>query len=437
MGNESASVRQHQSSYIHTLPKKHEAAIVSDDLLTNLQTKWLSEVSLRPIVIRNKLFTMKSINTNNDTNIKLQKYISKYGKLIIHHCAIQLVLTDGSNKPQTYIIFPHYNQIISDLCENGEQNIIKNNITQRISCGVARYIWDDNKPEKEEKKEEQDIEEKKGDVDEESQQDQMFLDALSSENVTIYGNNYGYIDVATAGKSRNDIDITLTSDGVYEITKIVKDRKDKHHLAEECGLSVEQAERCIEYYDEDGDGTLNESEFQDLKEQIIRYHSSSRDCTVRDNDKQNMFDTRVYQRDIKIKLGCEGIYDELLFENEEFMAQCILPKELLWIICKEYIGKDIPHHNVMDFRISRPDIKCRDKVKEYDLVCHKLRDDGRKTERIVFNTGINVFGKYFNSKTIIDIDSDGDGDLRARNPYISKDQYYVMDDIVAGMYYQH
>ena len=328
-------------------------------------TKWLSQVTLRPIVVTNKIFSMnKSVHESNNKEDTVTEFISKFDNLVIHHSAVQIDLLNASGDIETFVIFPDYSNIIADLCMKGV-NVRNKKIYFPIECVVPDSVWKNNKPEmkdvEERKDEEQESKQppaassrrkrkkKRKRIWESKEAEQKFMSSLLSENVSVYGKNYGFISRSKGADYADDIMITLTFDGML---------------------------------------------------------------------------------------------DKLLFENEEFMAKCILPKELLAIICNEYIG-NTPHHNVYEFRIIEPFVLIKkgdgrkigyDTV-DYEWICHELKDD-ESGERLTFNTGVNVFGKYFNFETRVDIDRDYlDGDLISYCPKMARGGYHFMRDEIVGKIY--
>ena len=124
----------------------------------------------------------------------------------------------------------------------------------------------------------------------------------------------------------------------------------------------------------------------------------------------------------------------MLFQNKEFMQKSILPKDVLRIICDEYLG-DVPHNKIVSYDIGDPlvHIKTRDYMDNYDWICHKLKDEGTE-ESIIFNTGINIFGKYFTLETILNVSCyDGDnGDCMEYSIYLNDKSAH--DDIIGKIY---
>jgi len=61
-------------------------------------------------------------------------------------------------------------------------------------------------------------------------------------------------------------------------------------LAEACSITLEEAQECIQQYDEDGDGTLDEDEFNNLKEQILAQQMEEMTNKLNVNDYHNDID---------------------------------------------------------------------------------------------------------------------------------------------------
>ena len=106
---------------------------------------------------------------------------------------------------------------------------------------------------------------------------------------------------------------------------------------------------------------------------------------------------------IDIKLECHGMYERMLFQNKAFKSKSALPMDILRIICDGYLF-DIAHNDVARYEISEPSVdnKSKDSVQNYDWICHKLKNNNSK-ENIIFNTAINILGKYFTLETILTI----------------------------------
>ena len=359
MGNEESGYH----SNIKPVPQKRKPAtkfLGTDGNLKQFAGKFLSQVTLRPVIVTNKLHRMQGKMPIIDQ--KLQKHIAKYDNLIIHHCAIQITLINELNNIENYIIIPEYSDIISDLCERGE-NILTKKISFPISCCVASSIWDSYKPNmdefiiQDEKQDDQDpFASLPKRVWESPEAEKQFIHSLLTENAEVYGRNYGYIDHA---------------------------KKDKYLL----------------------------------------------DSTY-----------------IDIMLTFDKMYEELLFKNEEFMAKCILRKELLRIVIDEYVGLT-PHHNITGFRVHQPFVKLKEHLyannvreykSQYEMCCSKLPENGMK-RRLESVVGMKVCGKYFNFETVVYIGSNcNDGDAISYWPRLSRDDDgYIEDDIVGKIYRQN
>mmetsp|Transcript_1858 Transcript_1858/g.1567 ORF Transcript_1858/g.1567 Transcript_1858/m.1567 type:complete len:343 (-) Transcript_1858:46-1074(-) len=119
-------------------------------------------------------------------------------------------------------------------------------------------------------------------------------------------------------------------------------------------------------------------------------------------------DINPISKSIQIKLECKGMYQRLLFENEQFKSKSALPMDILHIICDEYL-KDMAHNDVGCYEITAVTANIHKQLYKpgklygnYDWICHKLNDDNSE-ENIIFNTAINVLGKYFTLETIVNV----------------------------------
>jgi len=128
------------------------------------------------------------------------------------------------------------------------------------------------------------------------------------------------------------------------------------------------------------------------------------------------------------------MYQQLLFENEEFKSKSALPMDVLHIICDEYLN-DIAHNDVDLYEIT-PALVTKHYMKEasdnYDGICHKLKNDNSE-ENIIFNTAINIWGKYFTLETLLNV-SCYDIDISAIDYTISCDETSAQDDIIGKIY---
>ena len=379
MGNEGSN----EGSTPRVQKPKHQDELLlenSKDYLKQFVNKWLYQVTLRPIVITNTLSAMnKSTNINSDD--KFKQYISKFDKLAIHHSAIQISLINESNKFEHYIIFPGYNELISDLCEKGE-DITKKKIKFPVCCFIPYSVWSQCKI--------------NANKDNNS-------DGWTCPECTYFNNSY------TAN-------------------------------CEMCSaLNPQEVEEQKGNQDADNDDNINPSKKKTTEEDKKFILSlSSENVGVYGKNYGYIKDAIYYQSGISLTLSFDGMFRKILFENKEFMEQCILPKELLVIIINEYIG-DTTHHNITEFRLFEPFVELeryeKEKIANYDLICYRLKDD-EKEDKCEYSTGVNVFGKYFSCQTMVNIGSDyEDGELISYCPYVSKERKQCIGDFIVGKVY--